>query len=294
MTRSLPPLNAVRAFECAGRHGSFSAAAAELNVSHAAVSRHVRGLEERLGVQLFRTVSRGVELTADGADYLAQLTPALDQIAQATDALQHKDSGVVSISCEPTFALKWLMPRLGDFYKKHPEIAISLQSTPALADIARFERDIAIRYCQSVEAPLASDMISVFQVYPYAVPGFANARTPDEILQHRLLHEDDGVLWCRWFTQAGRPDIQLPPSNPLSTLLAIEGALAGQGITLVSPELVADDVAAGRLVKLSEVGLDYGGYYLVYMPEIVRRRPVQAFRAWFLEITAILRDGAVS
>ena len=294
MPRNLPPLNALRAFECAGRHGSFSAAAQEMNVSHAAVSRHVRGLEKRLGVQLFRTVARGVELTEEGRSYLNELTPALDQIAQATDMLQKQDAGVVSVSCEPTFALKWLMPRLGDFYKHYPEIAVSLQASPLLADLERYERDLAIRYCANVAPQLTSDRISAFKVYPYGVPDFARATTPLEILDQRLLHEDNGVLWCRWFTQAGHPEVSLPPSNPLSTVLAIEGALSGQGIVLVSPELVVDDVRAGRLIRLSDIGLDYGAYHLVYLKEVVRRRAVAAFRDWFLSATRALRDSELN
>ena len=294
MPRNLPPLNAVRAFECAGRHGSFTAAATELNVSHAAVSRHVRGLEKRLGIQLFRTVPRGVELTEDGRSYLNELTPALDQIAQATEMLQKADAGVVSVSCEPTFALKWLMPRLGDFYKRFPEIAVSLQASPLLADLERYERDLAIRYSAQINPPLSSDRISAFKVYPYAVSDYAHVRTPAEILQQRLLHEDDRTLWCRWFELAGHPQVVFPPSSPLSTVLAIEGALAGQGVVLASPELVADDVAAGRLVRLSDLGLDYGAYHLVYLKEVVRRRAVAAFRDWFLSVTEELRNSAMN
>lgn len=289
MPRNLPPLNAIRAFECAARHVSFSAAATELNVSHAAISRHVRGLEARLGVQFFKNIPRGLELTDAGEAYLKELTPALDRIANATDNLKQSDAGVVSISCEPTFAVKWLMPRLGDFYKQYPDVAISLQASPVLADIAGYERDIAIRYCHRVDTDLARDHICTTLMYPFAVPGLVTTQRPADLLKHRLLHEDDGVLWCRWFTKAGRPDVKLPPSNPLSSLLAIEGALAGQGIVLTSPELVADDVSSGRLVQISAIGLDYGGYYLVYLAETARRRAVRAFKDWFIAATAELR-----
>ena len=117
MSRYLPPLNALRAFEAAGRHQSFSRSADELNVSHAAVSRHVRGLEKRLGVQLFKNVARGVELTEMGRQYLDQITPALEQISQASESIRRREDGKLSISCEPTFALKWLMPRLGHIFE---------------------------------------------------------------------------------------------------------------------------------------------------------------------------------
>ena len=137
MPRELPPLNALRAFEVAGRHNSFSGAAVELNVTHAAISRHVRGLEKRLGVQLFKTVSQGVDLTEAGAKYLRTITPALDQIAEATTAVSCKSDRSILVSCEPTFAVKWLMPNLGSFEDAHPGIEVQVQSTPKLADVAR-------------------------------------------------------------------------------------------------------------------------------------------------------------
>lgn len=120
MSRRLPPLNALRAFDAAGRHESFTRAAGELGVSHSSISRHVRGLEDRLNVRLFRDQSRGVELTAAGARYLAVVSSALDQIAEATEALTERPSGTLVVNSEPFFAAKWLVPRLGDFPSGQP------------------------------------------------------------------------------------------------------------------------------------------------------------------------------
>lgn len=291
MPRQLPPLNALRAFEAAGRHGSFTGAAGELNVTHAAVSRHVRGLERRLGAQLFRTVSRGVELTETGAEYLSRISPALDRIGEATEAVSAL-SGVISISCEPTFAAKWLMPRLGEFQDAHPDIEVRLVSSPKLADLARYECDLAIRFLREGRSDLPSTPISSSPVYPYGAADFPVAERPADLSRHRLLHEDRGDLWRRWFADAGAPEAAPPGrTSPLPTLLAIEGALAGHGVVLASEELVAADVRAGRLKRLSAHGYPWGDYFLVSLPETMRRRPVRAFRDWFVAATADLRKG---
>lgn len=290
MPRRLPPLNALRAFEAAGRRRSFTGAADELNVTHAAVSRHVRGLERRLGVQLFRAAARGVALTDAGAKYLHEITPALDRIAEATEALGGDPVGSISISCEPTFAVKWLMPRLGEFQDAHPEIEVAIVSTAAIADLARYEADLAIRFARATPVDLTVEIISTSPVFPFAAPSFPVASAPADLARHRLLHEDKGDLWRRWFELAGAPEAAPPGRvSPLPTLLAIEGALAGQGVVLASEELVANDVRAGKLKKLSKEGLDIGRYYFASLPEVARRRPVRAFRDWLIAATEGLR-----
>lgn len=290
MPRYLPTLNAVRAFEAAGRHESFSGAANELNVTHAAISRHVRGLEKQLGVQLFKKIARGVELTDNGKLYLKGITPALDQISTSSEYFRSKSTGTISISCEPTYALKWLMPHLGEFQDTHPEIDLKLVSSHEVADIKNNEFDVAIRYCTQEYEGLVRDLISAIPVYPYGVPSFSFASTPNDLLQYRLLHEDKGQLWTRWFEKAGHENFKLPSNaNPLSSLLAIEGALAGHGIVLTSPDLVASDVKNNRLKCLSNIGLSFGGYYLVYLREVGRRKSVSAFRKWIIRATSEFR-----
>ncbi len=289
MVRRLPPLNAVRAFEAAARHESFSKAAEELNVSHAAISRHVRGLEERLGVLFFRTAKRGVELTEDGQDYLKAISPALDTIAEATDALSDWPEGVVYITCEPTFAVKWLMPRLGEFQEQNEAVEISIDSSPALADLKRHEFDLAIRFGKGEWSGLETDLVSNAKVYPVGSPRLlrktGDITTPLDLSKLKLLHEDeDGWLWRHWFAEAGVPDVHLPPfPGPLSTVLAIEAAAAGQGVALLSDDLAARDLDEGRLVRFHETGMDFGGYYLVYLKSALRQRAVRTFRDWLLK-----------
>lgn len=291
MPRFLPRLNAVKAFEAAARRESFTAAADELNVSHAAISRHVRGLEKDLGVQLFKQQPRGVKLTELGRRYLSEVSPALDRIALASEALRDTDCDVISLSCEPTFALKWLMPRLGGFRTRCPGCELELVATGELADIARNEFDLAIRHCPRPPESLRADLISRSPVFPFASPAIGPTDDPAELLAYPLLHEDDGRLWRRWFEKAGIGSHLLPPSGrPFSSMLAMEGALAGQGIVLASRELAASDVEAGRLQQLSEIGLAYGSYYLLCRPETARRKPIVAFRQWLMESTREFRE----
>ncbi|MBY8976830.1 LysR family transcriptional regulator [Rhodobacteraceae bacterium NNCM2] len=292
MPRRLPPLNALRAFEAAGRQQSFTGAAEELNVTHAAISRHVRGLEHRLGVQLFRNAARGVELTEIGAEYLREITPALDRIAEATEALDGGVHGTLRISCEPTFAIKWLMPQLGKFQDAYPDIDIHLDSTPRLADLKKHECDLAIRFCREVPEGVEAAHICASPVYPYAAPSVACGDDPADLLKLRLLHEDKGNLWCRWFAAAGveAPTISGRTAS-LSTLLAIEGALAGHGAVLTSTELVENDVQAGRLRRLSSIGLEYGDYCLLFLATTARRKSFRAFRDWIIAATEGLRAG---
>ncbi|MEW9918389.1 LysR substrate-binding domain-containing protein [Marimonas sp. MJW-29] len=298
MYRNLPPLNALRAFEAAGRHQSFSKAAEELGVSHSSISRHVRGLEDRLGVQLFRELSRGVALSPDGAVYLAEVSPALDAIATATDGLAETPQGTVTVNAEPLFATKWVMPRLGAFTAAHPDIEVRLEASRHLADVARYEADLAIRFVHPGGAYPGSELLSDAPLHPYAAPGLGDTPTltPEQILRYPLLRDRRNDTWRRWFALAGWEDMDAVPVAGwrLRTTLAIEAALAGQGILLVSEELVASDVAAGRLRRVSDVGFSEGGYYLVRGDGALRRKPVRAFRDWLLEESRPWRSAEVN
>ena len=172
MPRNLPPLNPLRAFEAAGRLGSFTRAGEELNVSHSAISRHIRGLEKRLNVHLFRTQKSGVALTEQGQSYLAQITPALDQIAIATDALAAAPSGVVTLTTESAVAQKWLVPRLPRLMAVHPEIDLRLSITTAVMDIEAHDFDLGLRYLRTSQ-PEGYDLLFPSLVGAFAAPGFA-------------------------------------------------------------------------------------------------------------------------
>jgi LysR family glycine cleavage system transcriptional activator len=229
MTRHLPPLNALRAFEAAGRHQSFTGAAKELSVSHSAISRHVRGLEDRLGAQLFRDLPRGVELTDAGAQYLAQISPALDAISEASEVFSDKPTGLVTVDSEPLFASKWLIPRLGDFYDRYPEIELRLDARRELADIARYQADMALRFFHGQTPGPEQPMLGRSALYPYAVPELAaQIKTPADILKFRRYRDRYLDTWSMWASAAGVDPAPFADGVwRLRATLAVEAALAG-------------------------------------------------------------------
>lgn len=288
MLRNLPPLNALRAFEAAGRHQSFSRAAAELGVSHSSISRHVRGLEDRLGVQLFREVSRGLALTNDGAAYLAQVSPALDSIAMATEGLAETPEGTISVNSEPLFATKWLVPRLTQFMKDHPAIDIRLEASRHIADVARYEADLAIRFIPPGARYPGAELLTNAPLYPYASPSLMKpVASPRDLLRYPLMRDRTGGSWDRWFAMAGDVAPEEVPQFTwrMSSVLAVEAAIAGQGVLLVSQEVVASEVANERLIAVSDIGFREGGYHLVRGDGVLRRKAVRVFRDWLLAQT---------
>jgi LysR family glycine cleavage system transcriptional activator len=293
MPRQLPPLNALRAFEVAARHGSFTGAASELRVSHAAVSRHVRALEARLGVTLFRKAARGVQLTEEGRRYLKTVSDAFDSIAAATETLARTSQIEIRVSAEPSFAAKWLIPRLGRFRDAHPDYDVVLEASPRLVDLERDEADLAIRYGLGGWPGLREALIAPSQLYPVGSPrliGRRKLRQPVEIAQFTLLHEDGGGLWRRWFEAAGAPDIDVTRGPRfLEAALAIDAAAAGQGVALAEQALIAGELTAKRLIKLSDIGLVDGAFYLLFLEAAARRRPIAAFRDWLLAEAESLR-----
>lgn len=294
MTRTLPPLNALRAFEAAGRLGSFTRAAAELNVSHSAISRHVRGLEERLNVHLFRKVAQGVELTAPGRSYLERLTPLFDALSDATEELTGTPSGRVTLTTETSLAQKWLIPRLPQFEADHPDVDLEFSVTTNLLDIEAHDMDMALRYLSPGKATDGLEPVFTAPVQAYCAPHFAGGKaaelTPQELAKCRLIEEATFRVWPTWFAAAGVDP--LPPLNlthPMNAVLAIEAAVAGHGALLTSPELAEPDVAAGKLVQISDVGVPFGGYYLVTNSRAGRRKAVRTVRNWLLEQTVAYR-----
>jgi DNA-binding transcriptional LysR family regulator len=294
---NFPPLNALRAFEAAGRHESFSRAAEELNVSHSSVSRHVRGLEDRLNVQLFKDLPRGLGLSREGAAYLAEISPALDAISQATEELSEVPEGTVLINSEPLFATKWLVPRLNTFLARYPGIDVRLEASRHLADVARYEADLAIRFVNPGNEYPGSDLISDAPLYPFAAPGLVPdpIRHPSELLAYPLLRDRSGGSWDLWFSKAGGVAPEDVPQFTwrMKSVLAVEAAVAGQGILLVSSEVVEGEVAAGRLRRLSTVCFRDGAYHLVRSEGSMRRKAIRQFRDWLLEESAIHRGEPV-
>lgn len=294
MSRRLPPLNALRAFDAAGRHESFTRAAGELGVSHSSISRHVRGLEDRLNVRLFRDQSRGVELTAAGARYLAVVSSALDQIAEATEALTERPSGTLVVNSEPFFAAKWLVPRLGDFHRANPGIELRLEATETLIDVARYEADLAIRFRESGTPDPDADVISTAPLYPYAVQGLIDQgiKAPRDLLRFPLLQDRGGTPWAEWFELAGGVTPEEVPYNAwrMRAGLAYEAALAGQGVFLAGADIVEGASTAGQLVRCFDIPLSKGAYVLLQGGTARRLKAARAFRSWLIEASRDLRQ----
>lgn len=287
MRRLLPPLNALRAFEAAGRLGSFTKAAEELNVSHSAISRHVRGLEDRLNVHLFQARNTGVALTEQGRAYLAEITPAFDRIAQATETLSVPPKGTVTLTTENTVAQKWLIPRLAGLRARHPDIDLKLSVTSIVMDIEAHDFDLGLRY---VRAEPAEGYHLLFRsaVRAYAAPGFAPMSVGQVDLKAlasgQLIQEATFRLWPEWFRLAGLddvPDLDLP--HPLSAILAIQSAVAGLGAVLMDKNLCEPERQSGALIELSDVEIPFGGYYVAVNGRAGRRKAVRAVCQWLLD-----------
>lgn len=292
MSRNLPPLNALRAFDAAGRHQSFSRAADELSVSHSAISRHVRGLEARLGVQLFRDLPRGLELTVAGRTYLESILPALDMIAEATEDLAVVPTGRVTVNSEPLFAERFIIPRLATFQKAYPEIEVRLESSAQIADVEKYEADIAVRFAHTGSLGVPSDLLSAALIYPHAAPELMNRiREPLDLLKLPLLRDRSNNIWRQWFAAAGIQVDTLPETGwRLKSPLAYEAALNGLGVYLGSTECVSYDRGLGRLVQCFDISIQDSAFYLVYGSRGVRRKAVRQFRAWLLDETKMFRD----
>ena len=292
MARRLPPLNALSSFESAARHLSFSKAADELHVTHGAVSRAVRHLEDYLGVQLFTRATRSISLTSAGANYAAQVRDILDQLAAATATTKGENStGILSISTLDSFASRWLVPRLFGFRRLHGDIDVRLSTSERLADFVADGIDIAIRYGRGQYPGLEAELLMQEDLFPVCSPallaGSHPLRTPADLKYQTLIHDDFHIDWSMWLRAAGITGIDAHRGPRLtSSGQALQAAALGEGVVLGRSGLVGDDLAAGRLVRPFEFKMPAGlAYYLVYPPRAIQRKKVKAFRDWlFAEI----------
>jgi len=290
MARKLPPLNALRAFDAAAHHLSFTRAAAELFVTHGAVSRQIRLLEEWLGVALFRREHRAVVLTEAGQAYAQAVRESLDRLAEATQQLRARDrAGRLNVATSDSFAALWLVPRLGRFRAQHAEVDLRLSTSDRLIDLAREGFDMAIRYGRGVYPGLEAEHLMTEDLSPVCSPalleGPEGLRRPEDLGRVTLLHDDMRQDWRMWLMAAGIEGIDSTrgPSYEHSNLV-IQAAVQGEGVALGRGALVAGDLAAGRLVQPFDISLraDFA-YYVVHPPGALARPKVRAFRDWLME-----------
>ncbi|MCT4655172.1 MAG: transcriptional regulator GcvA [Cohaesibacter sp.] len=287
--RDMPPLNSLKAFEAAGRHLNFRLAAEELNVTQGAVAQHVRALEILLKFKLFTRHARGLSLTDEGRRYLPPIRRAFDMIAEATENLAPKET-FVTISSTPSFATRWLVPRLGLFASDHPDIRIRLDASNALANFQSDGVDIAIRQGQPPFGPgLMADSLFGPEViavcHPDLTTGAMAIRSAEDLRHHTLLEDAHG----HWpiFLDAALGEEPIPEMKTINfsqTSLAIDAAIARQGVALTNPALVAQDLNEKRLCQPFDFSIStVQGYYAVAPREPRNPALVARVRDWLLD-----------
>jgi len=299
MLRRLPPLNAVRAFEAAARNGSVTRAARELSVTQGAVSRHVGALEQWLGARLFVRTQRGVSLTPQGTAYFRALRGALDQIDHATRQLQQSpDESLLRLKLPPTFAIRWLIPRLARFHALHPRIDVQITTSHERADFDREDIDACIHSeRESPQGPGFRRLVGEV-LLPVCSPRLlergAPLARPADLAHHVLLcslnRPDD---WPAWLDAAGVPQIDGNSGLKFeNAALAYQAAIDQLGVMVAQLALVQDDIAAGRLVAPLALRLRTpGGYYLAYPPFRPPSARVAAFEEWIVREAQSVASG---
>ncbi|HSH42364.1 MAG TPA: transcriptional regulator GcvA [Arenicellales bacterium] len=296
MLRRLPSLNALRAFEASARHLSFTRAATELNVTPAAVGHQVKALEDHLGARVFQRTRRGLRLTAVGQALFPGVEEGFERLAGAVDqARQREAGGALVVSVVPTFASKWLVPRLYHFAEAHEEISVRIEATDRPVDLLHEDVDLAIRLGPGPHKALHADVLFEEEVFPVCSPALLRGehplRTPSDLRWHTLLHvdwqhaSDAWVDWGRWLEAAGAVHVDASRGLRFSLFgMAIQSAIAGRGVALTGSVFVEDDLAAGRLIKPFDISVQVDcRYYLLAKPSGLRDPRIAAFRDWLLE-----------
>ncbi len=286
----LPSLTALRAFAAIAETGGLSQAGRALNVSHAAVSQQMRALEERLGTTLVTREGRGMALTPAGAELARALTSAFGEIEAAVGALTGLDrTRPLQVSVTPTFATSWLMPRLGDFQHRHPEVELMINPTPVVVPLTPGGVDVAIRYGHGVWPGLSVEPLIETDVVVVAPPSLLRDRRRNDPalladlpwMQETGTNEVSPWLKRHGIVGKGRPRLTHLPGN-----LVLDALRRGEpAVAAVSRMFVEEDIAAGRLVVLFEESDPGAGYHIVTRPGVARE-PLRAFVSWLRRMRA--------
>ena len=295
MLRFIPGLQALKAFDAAARHLSFTRAAAELNVTPAAISHQIKELEEQIGAELFQRTSRSMKLTRQGQILRPAVADALNGLTQALQRLrQFENPAQLKVTASPSIAAKWLVPRIDRFLAAMPGADVRIDVSSAVLDFDRDGADVAIRFGNGEYPDLQVEKLFHDIVFPVCSPALLKGRKPlrepRDLLRHTLIHLDweaQGAVWPNWrmwMQAAGIADFNDTRGLHFGqTSLALQAAINGQGVALGDSTLAADDIAAGRLVKPFELSLKSPpqfGYYLVSSHDTAERPIIKAFRDW--------------
>ena len=296
MQTNLPPLNALRAFEASARHRSFSRAAEELNVTPAAISHQIKGLEEFLQARLFRRAKGTLMLTDAGQRLLPGVRRGFAAFRDAMEnfGLRHQ-SGQINVAVTPSFGASWLIPRLEHFNAAHRDIDIRISTTMEIIDYERDNVDIGVRYGMGDYPGLIVEKLLDSAATPVCSPSLLKGPhkldDPEDLANFTLLHDDSPLLgetdpdWAMWLMAAGAP--QVDASHGLrfdSASSCMNAAVEGVGVALGRTALIDKDIAEGRLIRLFELSLPSNfGYHVAY-PKQSRNKPrVMIFRDWLFQ-----------
>jgi LysR family glycine cleavage system transcriptional activator len=292
-------LNALRAFEASARHQSFSAAAAELNVTPAAVSQLVRGLEEWLGLPLFhrsKNKQARLQLTTAAERALPDIQAGFDRLVSGMEKLKAGAvNSVLTVTLSPAFAAKWLLPRIDKFQLLHPETDVRLDTHLKTVDFVTQHIDIGVRYGAGVWTGLISEKLMDEEVYPVCSPSFIQKHGPietlDALIDHTLIHDlsmdaDAGFpTWKKWLQSCGVQDIDTTRGLRINNSAAVlQTVIEGHGIALARSVMAADDLSAGRIVRLFS-GVTFNSplaYYVVYRSEGADIPRIMNFKDWLI------------
>jgi LysR family glycine cleavage system transcriptional activator len=287
---SLPPLAAVRCFEAAARHQSFTRAADDLGMTQAAVSYQIKVLEDRVGAPLFLRGARGVTLTETGRQLAPSISEAFAQLRAAFAQLSETAENILTITSMNTFATNWLVPRLGSFQLAHPGIAVRLDASNTVVDLTREDVDVGIRSGSGTWPGLVAHALFAAAYTPMLSPSMLEKGgaldTPADLLKLPLVDPEDD-WWPDWFAEAGIADPDLSGRKGIRVLnqqLAGRAALAGQGVAILMPAFFTEELAAGRLVQPFPIvrrSREFH-YWLVYSEARQRSSKIRAFRDWVL------------
>jgi LysR family glycine cleavage system transcriptional activator len=287
-------MQALRAFEAAAREQSLTRAADSLHLTHGAISHQIKTLESDLGVRLFARAGRGIRLTDEGERFAQRVRNALGELADAVrEIADHSNPRQLRISVTPSFAARWLLPRMIRFTAAHPDIDLDVRANFANVDFQRDDAEVAVRYGMGSWDGVVSEHLLDEWFFPVCSPRLAHGRLPrhpSDLARHTLLRSDE--YWQPWFAAAGLPWPE-PDRGPIfnDTSHMLQAAVDGQGIALARKSLLADDLRNGLLVRLFDIEVPGPRkYFLVYPPRLAGAPKIALFRRWLRD--EIARDDA--
>lgn len=289
LSKRLPPLNALKAFEASARLLSFTKAAAELFVTQAAVSHQIKALENHLGLKLFMRKSRALLLTEEGQSYYLDIKDIFVSIQDATDRLLAKGAkGTITVAIQPSVAIQWLVPRLTEFNKLHPDIDVRIKADDRDDETLADDVDIAFYYGRGVWPGITAEKVIAEYLQPVCSPmllvGDNAINGLEDLKHHTLLHDTHRRDWKRWFKYVGLKSNKVDQGPIFShSAIALQSAIHGQGVALINNTLSKADIDAGRLVTpFNKVLVNKDAYYIVCRENQLDMGRIAPFRDWVL------------